>query len=77
MGVQSLGHFQVGSYCYRSLTEGLYTFLSLIEALYTRNSPPLVSLNVQRCYGCKVQGLRELLGCQVRLALGLFIFGQN
>ena len=39
LGLQgfSLGHFQVGSYRYRSLIEGLYT---LIEPLYTLNSPP-------------------------------------
>ena len=31
----SLGHFQVGSYRYRSLIEGLYTpYTSRIEALY-------------------------------------------
>ena len=42
----SLGHFQVGSYRYRSLIEGLYTFFrSFIEALYTLNSPPVVSFN--------------------------------
>ena len=40
----SLGHFQVGSYCYRSLIEGLYIpYRSLIEALNTPNSPPVVS----------------------------------
>ena len=39
----SLGHFQVGSYRYRSLIEGLYR--SLVEALYTLNSPPVVSFN--------------------------------
>ena len=38
--VVSLGHFQVGSYRYRSLIEGLYTLYFLIEALYT---PPVVS----------------------------------
>ena len=34
----NLGHSQVGSYRYRSLTEGLYT-------LWALNSPRVVSLN--------------------------------
>ena len=34
----SLGHFQVGTYRYRSLIEGLYT---IREALQTLNSPPV------------------------------------
>ena len=39
----NLGQFQVGSYRYRSLIEGLCTlYRSLIEALYTLNSPPAV-----------------------------------
>ena len=37
-----LGHFQVGSYRYRSLIEGLY-YRSLLEALCTLNSPPVAS----------------------------------
>ena len=36
----------MGSYRYRSLTEGPYT-VYLIEALYTLNSPPVVSFNVR------------------------------
>ena len=42
-----LGHFQLGSYPYRSLIEGLYTLRSLIEAL---NSPPVVSFNFGVCF---------------------------
>ena len=34
MGGYSLGRFQVGSYCYRSLTEGLYTVLEAIQKPY-------------------------------------------
>ena len=40
-----LGYFQVGSYRYRSLIEGLCTYRSLIEALKTLNSPSVVSFN--------------------------------
>ena len=39
-----LRHFQVGSYPFRSIIEGLY-YRSLIAALYTLNSPPVVSFS--------------------------------
>ena len=45
--VSYLGHFQVGSYSYRSLVEGYMPYGSLIEALYTLNSPPVVSFKVR------------------------------
>ena len=44
--ILNLGHFQVCSYRYRSLIEGLYT---LMEALWKPlNSPPVHSLNYSR-----------------------------
>ena len=51
---QSLGHFQVGSYRYRSLIEGLYDmpYRSLVEALYTLNSPPVVSFHTASGINC-------------------------
>ena len=42
---ETLGHFQVGSYRFWSLIEGLYLLEALLEALYTLNSPPVVSFN--------------------------------
>ena len=56
---QGLGHFQVGSYRYRSLTGGL-DYGSLIEALNILNSPPVVSFNkVAPYFDLNLTGLEE------------------
>ena len=44
--IPDLGHFQVGSYRYRTPIEGLYIpYRSRKEALYTPNSTPVVSFD--------------------------------
>ena len=42
----NLGHFQVGSFHFRSLTEVYIPCRSLLEAVYTLNSPPVVSFKL-------------------------------
>ena len=59
-----LGHFQVGSYRYRSLIEGLYTYRSLMKALNPLNSPPVVSFNV---WGLGFLGFSLIRGLRFRV----------